>query len=785
MSSMCVVKVSVIASVVLPLAASRTASAADVTIDMNSAHQVIDGFGAAQPGGDLNQVPVQDSAYELYCFPNVPSTACQSGCIRPGGTAPGDCASGGPARDAALDLAFSDLHGIGLTLLRMKINVMMESFPGFFNDTDPAQAWVMQQASSRGPVKVFASVWSPPPWMKDTPSTLEGRIDPDHLQAYAEFLAHFAGPYAAANGVKIYAVSIANEPENEGGLGWDVCGWNAYDIDEFLASYLAPTFAARNITAKVIAPEAADWEDVEGTHAIGLPLLSRTYSDPAALARLDIAAGHTYGGDPAKPYQTALNAGKRVWQTEYSTEGMWSIDTALDSAVIIHKGLAGAQISGWVWFILFHGGIGNNQDSGPIAYDTSGNVAGSPVLYALGNFSKFIRPGFVRVDAVTSNGGSNFFASAYKDPATGQLVIVAINKNSSPISVNFHVGFAASATPYVTSSAHNLEAMPDVSLAHAVAVPARSIVTYVAQPPRLVSDILWRNTSGRTMVWLNAVAATESYPGTVGSDWQIQGIGDFDGNGRGDILWRSNRGDNVIWSDGRAPGVWIAGVDTGWRVVGIGDFDGDGRSDILWRSIYGDNAIWPAGQAPGYWLGGVDNSWRVAGIGDFDGDGRSDILWRSVNGDNVVWPSGNAPGFWISALDNNWQVQGVGDFDGNGEADIAWRCVPQAPATACGNAVAGQVAIWQFWNGSYYGWTTYPGALDGNWQIHGVGDFDGNGESDLLWRCVPQAPATACGNAVAGSVAIWQFADGAYSWTTWPGALDASWQIQSVGRIDR
>jgi len=119
----------------------------------------------------------------------------------------------------------------------------------------------------------------------------------------------------------------------------------------------------------------------------------------------------------------------------------------------------------------------------------------------------------------------------------------------------------------------------------------------------------------------------------------------------------------------------------------------------------------------------VDNGWQVAGIGDFNGDRKSDILWRHVNGANVIWPGGTAPGYWLGALDGNWQVQGVGDFDGNGESDILWRCLPQAPATACGNAVAGSVAIWEFSHGNYV-WTTWPGAVDGTWHIQGVGQFD-------------------------------------------------------------
>src|SRR5262249_23803039 len=107
-------------------------------------------------------------------FPNQVDVNCPTGCCSSGcGTSSPVCAAPGES-PVPMDLAFSDLNGIGLTILRMKINAMMESSAGVWNDQDPAQAWIMQQAVARGPVKLMASVWSPPPWMKSNSSTLGG-----------------------------------------------------------------------------------------------------------------------------------------------------------------------------------------------------------------------------------------------------------------------------------------------------------------------------------------------------------------------------------------------------------------------------------------------------------------------------------------------------------------------------------------------------------------------------------------------------------------------------------
>src|SRR5205823_659916 len=128
----------------------------------------------------------------------------------------------------------------------------------------------------------------------------------------ADFLSHYANQYAVANGVSIYALSMANEPDTSG-VSWDTCAWTSDQFANFLASYLSPTFSMNSITAKVIAPESANWDYVETTAptfpAGSPPFLTSTYNNPTALSRLDIAAGHIYYGTPSRPFQTALNDG--------------------------------------------------------------------------------------------------------------------------------------------------------------------------------------------------------------------------------------------------------------------------------------------------------------------------------------------------------------------------------------------------------------------------------------------------------------------------------------------
>jgi len=262
----------------------------------------------------------------------------------------------------------------------------------------------------------------------------------------------------------------------------------------------------------------------------------------------------------------------------------------------------------------------------------------------------------------------------------------------------------------------------------------------------LRSDILWRNAgTGENYVYPmdgTAIFGTEAYLRAVTDlNWKVVGIGDFDGDGKADVLWRnSSTGENYLYfMDGTTieptEGYVRTVADQNWQVAGVGDFNGDGKADILWRNQFtGENYIYLMNglsiqPSEGYLRTVADLGWQIVSVGDFDGDGKSDVLWRnSSSGQNYLYlmdgiaikPTEN---YIRTVADQNWQVKGVGDFDGDGRADILWR-----------NSVSGENYLFPM-NGTTILAEGYVRTVaDLAWRIAAVGDYNGDGRADILWR---------------------------------------------------
>jgi len=220
---------------------------------------------------------------------------------------------------------------------------------------------------------------------------------------------------------------------------------------------------------------------------------------------------------------------------------------------------------------------------------------------------------------------------------------------------------------------------------------------------------------------------------------------DFDGDGRSDLLWQDDLyGYLAVWTlDGhairhvRALSHFVPNPE--WRIAGTGDFNGDGKPDIVWHHrSEGWLYLW---YMDGVTLIGetflseprvADTGWKVVAVGDFDGDRKPDLVWRHATaGWLAVWLMDGRTVRAARELTPNriadpaWEVAGLGDFNGDGQNDLIWR-----------HRDAGYVLAWLM-NGLTQVtdvWVRPSVIADPDWRIAAVIDADGDNQPDLVWH---------------------------------------------------
>nr|WP_308737466.1 carbohydrate-binding protein [Paenibacillus sp. PCH8] len=287
------------------------------------------------------------------------------------------------------------------------------------------------------------------------------RLKHDMYDDYAQYLNEFDA-YMKGQGVDLYAISVQNEPDYAHDWTW----WTPEEMLRFMKEN------AGAINNRVIAPESFSY-----VKQMSDPILN----DPEALANLDILGAHTYGtqySDFPYPLFEQQGAGKELWMTEvyYPNSETNSADRwpeALGVAEHMYNAMVEGNFQTYVWWYI-------RRHYGPIKDDGTISKRG----YSMAHYSKFIRPGDVRVEA-TKNPATGVFISAYK--GDNKVVVVAINKNTSAVNQPFTVqnGTASAVSSWITDSTRNLAAGTPVQTSgngFTAELPAQSVTTFVIQP---------------------------------------------------------------------------------------------------------------------------------------------------------------------------------------------------------------------------------------------------------------------------------------------------------------
>lgn len=351
--------------------------------------------------------------------------------------------------DPEIETAFgTDENQLGFSILRIRI------------PPDRNQWNVNLRTATRAHemgVTLIASPWSPPASMKTNNNLVGGRLRDDMYGEYAAYLEDF-NAYMTANGAPLYGLSVQNEPDVQ--VTYESCDWSPEQMTRFVREN------ADVINTRLIAPESFQFRRVMSD-----PILN----DPEALENLDILGGHIYGGGLSS-YPLAQEKGKEVWMTEHlvlDTDHIANIDTGAEIQRVMKAGMS-AYI--WWYIVRYYGPISDGEQ-GPYA---KGEITKRG--YVMSQFSRFIRPGAVRVHERGPSLASGVLVTAYRDSTS--VIVVAVNDVSAERNVRFSFegGSVGVGQRYATSETLNASRLSDIQVldnTFTSTLAPQSVTTYV------------------------------------------------------------------------------------------------------------------------------------------------------------------------------------------------------------------------------------------------------------------------------------------------------------------
>ncbi|WP_152396120.1 glycoside hydrolase family 30 protein [Paenibacillus guangzhouensis] len=400
-------------------AASNKADAAfKIHVDAQAKYQVMDGFGASFTDA---------SAYLVYHKLEQND------------------------RDRLMRQLFDAQEGIGMSILRQPMGASdfasalysYNDLPAGSEDMDLQhfsiehdQAYILpllREALRINPqLKILASPWSPPGWMKTSGRMIGGTLRPECYETYAAYFVKFIQAYER-EGIPIYAVTIQNEPGYE---PKEYSGMILRPEEErdFIAHYLGPAFERAGIKALILCYDH-NWDVPE--HPLTV------LRDPAANRYIAGSAWHCYGGEhEAMSNVREAYPDKGIWFTEASG-GEWVPpfrEAFLDQMKHVIRSTRNWSKSVVWWNIALdeHNGptvLSNSTCRGLVGIEQgTGEITVHLDYYTMGHISKFVEPGAVRIDSDTYVDVVE--SVAFRNPDGSTVLIVS---NRTPEEQTFEV----------------------------------------------------------------------------------------------------------------------------------------------------------------------------------------------------------------------------------------------------------------------------------------------------------------------------------------------------------
>jgi glucuronoarabinoxylan endo-1,4-beta-xylanase len=342
-------------------------------------------------------------------------------------------------------------------------------------------------------IKIIGTVWSPPSWMKINKSITDkksgairaggygqctNRVDPKYFRHFCKWMVEYVKLHNKL-GVPFYAVSPGNEVQFT--QSFESCVWDGKDYANIIIMLREMLNAEGYSHVKIFGPETMTSHLYEGGTGSYVKAIK---DNPRALEALDVFATHGYE-DGVKAEMSATSSrrfwdlikdtGKPFWITEGGTGGHnWPEPIQKGIGNALHNALVAGNCSAFVpWQIT---------ESSKSTHGIMLMSEYTPKTYTAMHYSRFIKPGAVRIDA--QPGFGDVQVGAFLHPDSGELTIVAINPTDKEQALNMtfnNLEGLASLKVFRTSASESLKEIGEVIISDnktAFQMTPQSIVTF-------------------------------------------------------------------------------------------------------------------------------------------------------------------------------------------------------------------------------------------------------------------------------------------------------------------
>ena len=386
------------------------ASNATISIDENTLSQRIAGFGFALTQGSAQALSSLDQGLQNSVLNEL-----------------FDPASGNAVSIVRISIAASDLSNSTYTYNETNGDVAMNNFSLDGPDRSYLLPILKKILAINPNIKILATPWTAPTWMKDNNSYIGGRLEGRYYEAYARYFVKYLQAMRA-EGISVWAITPQNEPENP--FNEPSMLMNSSEQKDFINNHLGPQLRDASFSTKIIA-----FDHNCDNPAYPIDVLNNS-------SFVDGAAFHLYAGDISTMGNVRNQTGKNVYFTEQftSSNGQFDGDFGWHMENVVIGSLRNWSRSVVEWNLATFGDYGPRTPGGcttclgAITVNNSGSITRNVSYYIIGQISKFVAPGAQRLGS-----GEGIPNTAFKNPdGSRALLVYNSDGRSRGISVNWN-----------------------------------------------------------------------------------------------------------------------------------------------------------------------------------------------------------------------------------------------------------------------------------------------------------------------------------------------------------